>query len=199
MDIINAADHILKTIFKDFTVRHTITTISKEIKMSRQGAFKVLKKLEAEKLIILSPVGSGKTSTYIISLNWENLVVEKKLAVILTEEALKNERWATNFAELGNKVEFTIIYGSILETPKEAKDIDILNALSENKNFIEIDKIISNVQKTQIKKIHTISFTETELKNELKKQSKAFIDSIKNGVILFGQDKFIKFMRGLSK
>lgn len=199
MDIANAADNILKTLLKDFTAKHTVTSISKESGMSRQGVFKVLKRLESEKLILLTQLGSGKTSTYTISLNWENPVVEKRLSLILTEEAVKNERWAANFAELENKTEFTILYGSILEKPKEANDIDLLNLVSENKNFIQIDQIINDIQKTQIKKIHTINFTETELKNELKKQNKAFIDAIKNGIALFGQEKFIKFIRKVSK
>jgi predicted nucleotidyltransferase len=199
MDIINQANVILKIIFKDFTAKYTITSLSKEINMTRQGTFKILKKLEAEKLIMLSKIGSGKTSTYMISLNWENPVVEKRISVILTEEAVKNERWTTNFKELENKAEFTLIYGSILENPKEANDIDLLNVVSENKNFMQIDKIINSIQKTQIKKIHTINFTETELKNEIKMQNKAFIDAIKKGIILFGQERFIKFVKEANK
>ena len=38
-----------------------------------------------------------------------------------------------------------------------------------------------------------------EFENELKRKNKAFIDAIKKGIILFGQENFIKFMRGLQK
>ena len=117
---------ILKLLFKDFTIKQTITSLANEIRLSRVGVWKVLKKLEKEQIIILSPVGSGKTSTYSISLNWENPLVEKNLALTLTEDAIKQQRWLTNFAEIESKVDFLIIYGSIVYSPKEANDIDLL-------------------------------------------------------------------------
>ena len=187
---------ILKMLLKDFSVKHTITSIAKGIGMTRVGTWKVLKKLESEHLIILSPLGTGKTSTYNISLNWDNSLVEKKLSLILTEDAIKNQRWADNFSELKNKVNFLIIYGSIIHSPKEANDIDILGITNKNK-FIEIEESIKKIQKTQIKKIHILNFTEAEFKQELEKSNKAFIDAIKKSIILFGQEKFIKFVRGI--
>lgn len=197
METIKPSNKILKLMLKDFTTKHTVTSISKEISMSRVGAWKVLKKLESEKLILLSSVGSGKTSTYTISLNWENPIVEKMLAMILTEETLKNQRWLSNFSELEGKTEFSIIYGSILKNPKEANDIDIINIVSSKKNFIDLERIITKVQKTQTKKIHASNFTQKEFKNELKKPNKIFIDAIKKGAVLFGQERFIQLIRRL--
>ena len=177
---------ILKILLKDFTIKPTITFLAKEIGMSRVGTWKILKKLEAEKLIILSPIGAGKTSAYSISLNWENPIVEKTLSVALTEDALKNQRWLSNFAELEDKVDFLLMYGSIIHSPKEANDIDILGVTNKNK-FLEIEE--------SIKKIHAINFTPAEFKGELENPNKAFIDAIKKGIILFGQEKFIKFIK----
>ena len=73
-------------------------------------------------LILLTLIGTGKTSTYSISLNWDNPIVEKTLALALTEDALRNQRWMSNFAELENKADFIMIYGSIIHSPKEAKE-----------------------------------------------------------------------------
>ena len=39
-----------------------------------------------------------------------------------------------------------------------------------------------------------INFTSSEFKNEIQ-ENKAFKDAIKNGIILFGQEKFVKFMK----
>ncbi len=189
---------ILKLLLKDFAIKPTITSIAKEIGMSRVGIWKVLKKLEAENLIVLSPIGTGKTSAYRISLNWDNPLTEKNLVIGLTEDALKNQRWLNNFAELGNKMDFLVIYGSIIHSPKKANDIDILGVANKNK-FLEIEKSIKKIQKTQIKKIHTLSFTQAEFKQELEKPNKVFIDAIKKGIILFGQEKFIKFIRSITK
>ena len=70
---------ILEIVLKDITVQHTVSSIAKETKLSRVGAWKILKKLELDKLIILRQVGAGKTSTFIIELNWSNVLTEKNL------------------------------------------------------------------------------------------------------------------------
>ncbi|MBI2110122.1 Lrp/AsnC family transcriptional regulator, partial [Candidatus Woesearchaeota archaeon] len=171
---------ILKILLKDFTIKPTITSLAKEIGMSRVGIWKVLKKLDAEKLIVLSPIGSGKTSTYSASLNWNNPLTEKTLALALTEEALNNQRWISNFADIEDKVTFLIIYGSIIHSPKEANDIDILGVTNKNK-FLEIEESVKKAQKTQIKKIHSLNFTQIEFKQELEKPNKVFIDAVKKG------------------
>ncbi len=189
---------ILKILLKDFSIKPTITLLAREIGMSRVGVWKVLKKLETEKLIVLSPVGVGKTSIYIISLNWDNPLTEKILILALAEDALKNQRWISNFSELENKVDFLMIYGSIIHSAKEANDIDILGMASKDK-FLKIEESLKKIQKTQIKKIHALNFTHTEFKQELKKPNKAILDAVKKGTILFGQEKFVRFMRNFRK
>ena len=190
-------DKILKILLKQFSLNWTITSLANEIKLSRVGIWKVLKKLEKDNLIILTKLGIGKTSMTNIKLNWENIILEKKLSLILTKEALNYQRWLNNFEELKNKTEFILLYGSILTSPKKANDIDILEVVLSKKNFIEIDNIIQKIQKTQIKKIHSESFTRTEFKDEIKKPNKIFIDAIKKGVVLFGQENFIKFIKNI--
>ena len=199
MEKISTENKILIILLKQFSTNWTITSLANEIKMSRVGVWKVLKKLENKNLIILSPIGQGKTSTASIKLNWENIILEKKLSLILTEEALKQQRWLNNFEELKNKMEFTILYGSILHSSKEANDIDILEVVSNKNNFLKIEKIIQTIQKTQIKKIHSESFTKTEFKDEIKKPNKIFIDAIKKGIVIFGQEKFVKFVKDIQK
>lgn len=194
-----SSSSILKVLLKDFKAKPTITSLAKEIQLSRVGTWKILKKMQSEKLIVLSKIGHGKTSTYTISLNWDNPLVEKNLALCLTEEALKNQRWLSNFEELENKVDFLVLYGSAINSPKEANDIDILGVVSSKNRFMEIEESIKNIQKTQIKKIHSINLTPTELKQEFEKPNKAFIDAIHKGIILFGQEKFIKFLEGMPK
>src|SRR3989344_7323837 len=177
---------ILKIILKQFTIKWTITSLAKEIKMSRVGSWKALKKLEAENLILLSPVGGGETSTFNILLNWENQILEKRLSLILTEDALKNQRWLNNFKELENKLDFLILYGSMMHSPREANDVDVLGVVSNKNKFKEIEEAVQKIQKIQSKKVHSENFTRTEFKEELKKKNKIFIDAIKKGVVIFG-------------
>lgn len=189
-------ESILRILLKDIAKKHTITSLSEEIKVGRSGIWKALKRLESKNLINLTPIGKGKTSAYEITLNWKNPLVERTLAMILTKDALKQEKWRYNFKELENQVDFLILFGSILHSPKEANDIDILN-LVDKKNFTKIDKIVRDVQITQNKKIHAIDVTKKELKEELNDKNKAYLDAFKRGIVLFGQEDFIKFIKNL--
>ncbi len=198
METIKPDARILNILLKDLITKHTITSLAKEISMSRVGVWKVLKRLNVDKLITLSQIGTGKTSVCSISLDWDNPLTEKTLILALAKDAQKNRRWLADFAELEDKVDFLVIYGSILHSPKEANDIDILGVTNKNK-FLEIEKSVRTSQKTLDKRIHSLNFTPTEFKNELEKPNKAFIDAVKRGRILFGQEKFIKFIRTLSR
>jgi len=198
MVIKNTNKKLALLLLKDFSRTHTITSLAEELSMSRVGVWKILKQLESENFLILKAIGSGKTSTSIVKLNWDNIIVEKSLALYLTEEALKQRRWRINFSDLEKIVDFIILFGSVLYSSKEAKDIDIV-IVSEKRNFVNIQKILDKIQKTQIKKIHAINFTEEEFKEELKKPNKALLDAIKKGVILFGQEKLIQFIRTMVK
>ena len=196
METNNLNKKILLILIKDFTQNHTITNLAKELKITRTGIWKILKKLEIQQLITLNPLGKGKTSVYNIKLNW-NQITEKTLSLYIMEESIKQARWTSNFEELKNKVNFLILYGSIIHNQEKANDIDILGIISNKEKFTKIEETINKIQKTQHKKIHAINFTPKEFQQELENKNKAFIESVKKGIILFGHDEFIKFMKNI--
>ena len=63
---------ILSILLRSSFQEQTATTLAKKLKMSRWGVWKILKELEKNGLIILASVGSGKTNTNLIRLNWES-------------------------------------------------------------------------------------------------------------------------------
>ncbi len=185
---------VMLVLLKDFSLRHTITSLARELKISRVGMWKIVKRLESDKYILIEGVGCGKTSTAIIKINWDNLLVEKALSFYLTEESIKQRRWRVNFAELEKEVVFLILYGGILTSVQQANDIDIIGIAKKNK-FVRIQKVIDKIQKMETKRIHAINFVSSEFRKELQNNNKAFIDAIKKGIILFGQENFINFMK----
>ena len=195
METINKAHEIMILLLKDFN-SHTATSLSKKLEMSRWGMWKILKRLEKEHLIILKRVGSGKTSTQTIGLNWGNVLTEKNLALALTQEALRYKRWRFNFEKLEKYADFLIVFGSVLHSPEEANDVDVL-VVAEKKNLSSIGDLIDEIQVSMEKNVHSINFTKSEFKKELKKGNKAYMDAVKKGVILFGQENFIKFIKGM--
>src|SRR3989344_1221795 len=188
-------EKILELMLKEPNEIHTATAISNKLNLTRQGTWKILSHLEKEEIIKIIPVSKTKTSTSIIKLNYNNPITEKLLSLILTKESLKYKRWRVNFENLENKAYFTILFGSILTKLKEANDIDLIT-VSDKKNFKFIEEEIIKVQKTQLKKIHFIDLAKEELREELK-ENIAYIDAIRKGIILYGQDNFIEFIKNL--
>jgi len=189
-------EKILKKLLKDFIRQYTLTTIAQDIGMTRSGTWKVLKKLESEELIILTAIGERKTSAYKISLNWNNPLIEPTLTILLTKESLNYKQWKFNFEKLEQELEILILFGSIVYSPKEAGDIDIMCIAKENK-LGKIGDIVLDIQQTQNKKIHAINLLYKELKQEINNKNKAYIEALKKGIVLFGQDNFVKFIRSL--
>lgn len=195
----NTEQKMLGIIFRQVSSVPTITELAKEAGMSRVGVWKALKKLETKSLISVTSIGSGKTSAKTAKLNYENPLAEKMLALALAEEAQEKRKWLVNFKEIGDKADFLLIYGSILNSPEKANDIDLLAVVSNKDNFKAIDEYAQRAQKTILKKIHLISLTPAELRQELEKPNQAFIDAIRKGIVLFGQEKFIKLVKPVRK
>ncbi len=192
-------ERILMMLLKEPFMRYTATSLAKALNITRQGLWKSLNKLAESKLVILEPIGNTKKSAVTINLQWKNPITIKTLSLLLTKESSEYERRRSNFAELENYTSFTILFGSIINSPKEAGDIDILAIVTNKNSFKPIGEAVSRMQKTQAKRIHLIDLTEEEFKGELKKQNKAYIAALKNGIVLFGQDNYIKFIEEIIK
>ncbi len=193
--IAHAGQRIVAVLLRSAAGSLTIAMLAEALGMTHVGMWKALKKLEAANIITLEVIGNKKNSPYTADLNWDNPLVKKTLALALEHEAAAQRRWMINFAALKDKVDFLILYGSILVSSRKANDIDIVSVVSKKGNVMGIERSIMDVQKTQAKQIHNILCTPAGLKEELKKPNIAFINAIKEGVVLFGQDKFVAFMQ----
>ena len=76
---------------------------------------------------------------------------------------------------------------------------ELFIGIAKERKLAEINDKIFKIQGTQNKKIHSINLTQKEFKQELKKPNKAFLDAIKKGIILFGQENFIKLVKEMQK
>ena len=186
----------LLLLFKDFYSRHTVTSVAKGLAVSRVGAWKALGKLEKKGYVALDKIGSGKTSAAAARINWGNQLVEKALALYLAEEAAKQKRWSFNFSGLEGIAKFSILCGSVLHSAAQARDIDIINVASRGR-LAKARAALEKAQSSQEKKIHSLNFTEAEFKEELERPNPALVDAVRKGVALFGQENFVRFIKGV--
>ena len=182
-------------LLKDFSTIHTITSIGKELGMTRSGIWKVLMKLKKENYITLET--TEEKSLLIPKINLRNELLEKYLDFALSKEAKEHERWIFNFTEVKGHVSFLIFYGSVLKSYAKAKDIDVIGIIPDRKKFKMLHESLDKIQKSESKRIHSINFTQSEFREELLKPNKAFVEAVKKGIVLFGQEEFIKFMKKL--
>jgi predicted nucleotidyltransferase len=192
---IRTSERILITLLKEPFIRHSITPLATKLGITRQGLWKSINKLVLENFILIESINSAKTSTSIIKLNWQYPLTEKTLSLLITKESLRYERWAEDFKPLKESVDFLLLFGSILHSPKTADDIDVFAVTCNKNNFKKIDEVTLKLQITQLKKIHLIDMVESEFKQELKKQNKAYLNALKNGILLYGHENFVRFVK----
>src|SRR3989344_1506662 len=101
----------LLILFKDVSQHYNANSISKQLKISRVGAMKLLKKLLKENILRSQKI--GKSVVYKPNLDDEYL--RKLIAFLLTDEAHKFKRWNEEFKELFSGERIILLFGSAIK------------------------------------------------------------------------------------
>jgi len=174
---------IIKTLFKEFNTPYNSRSISKQIGITHAGAFKILKKLEKEEVVKAQTIGKS----IIYAINFDNPIANKKIELALVLEAQNYKHWLYEFKKLEDLTEFVMLFGSILNDEKKARDIDLL-ILSKKENHDKIRKFIKERNEVNSKKIHLLLQTTEDFKKDVRGKNKPIIEIIKTGVVLYGQE-----------
>ena len=180
-------------LFKDYTTFYNANSISKVLNISHVGAQKIFKRLLQENVVISKTI--GKSITY--KLNFNNDYVASLVSFLLADEANKFKRWKEEFKELFKKDRIVMLFGSTIKDYAHAHDIDLMIVL-ENSDVREINSIIKKKEEILPKKLHAIKLNHHDLLENLKKRDKAFVDIIRNAIILYGQDTYVEILKNVA-
>lgn len=180
---------IISILFKDMLAIYNSRSISKEAEITHAGAFKILKRLEKRGIVIPRPIGKAITYT----LNFTNPITQKEIELALIVEAQQHQQWIYEFKKLESKVEFAILFGSVLFDEKKARDIDIL-VVAKKEDFHEVRAIIKERNEVRSKKIHLIPQSPEDFKHDIDSKNKAMMQIIKKGIVLFGHENIRKYL-----
>ncbi|OGI66039.1 hypothetical protein A2647_01420 [Candidatus Nomurabacteria bacterium RIFCSPHIGHO2_01_FULL_40_24b] len=180
-------------LLKDYTAFYNANSISKVLNISHAGAQKIFKRLLQEDLVTSKTI--GKSITY--KLNFGNDYVAHLASFLLADEANKFKRWKEEFKELSKKNRIVLLFGSAVKDYAHARDIDLMIAI-ENKEAKEVNAVLKKKEEILPKKIHAIILTHQDLLRNLKKRDKAFVDIIKNAIVLSGQDKYVEMLKDVT-
>ena len=90
-----------------------------------------------------------------------------------------------------------MLFGSTIKDYAHAHDIDLMIVL-ENKEVREVNAVLKKKEEILPKKLNTIKLTHQDLLENLKKKDKAFVDIIKNAIILYGQEKYVEILKNVA-
>jgi len=183
----------LLILFKDFTSFYNANSISKLLNISHAGAQKIFKRLLKKNVLISRKIGKS----IVCKPKLEEDYARKLISFLLADEANSFKRWIEEFKELSKKSRIIILYGSAIKNYAQANDIDVMIVI-DKKDAGEIDKIIKQKQAILPKKLHAIMLTQKDMVKNLHKKNKAAIDIVKNGVVIYGQDKYVEIVKDVA-
>ena len=156
---------VLNFLVRNFTEKLTIRNIAQRLNFSPAGVFNILKKLEKQNIVVGQKLGTG----LFYSINFENKIAEHLAGIVLL------------YSEEGISLN--------VEQLKQAKaaifDKKIILLITDNVAFLDI----------AIPNIEVIVKTEDGVIGLLRKKDPAILQMLKNGVVLFGEDKIVEIIK----
>ena len=169
-----------------------INQISRKLNISVGSAFKILKDLEKNKIVLSSNLGNAKF--YQINLNNEETI--RWCEILLSEERRNLKGYSKIYAEEIQKFEqseLIILFGSVL-TNKDFNDVDVLFITNKPK---EVTKFCLNLLKIRTKPVVPLILKKEDLLNEIKKKKEVVLNILKTGIILTGESIFIEVLKNV--
>src|SRR3989338_3051023 len=176
------------TIFKSPETEYNANSIAKLLGISSMGALKIAKRLENESIISSRALGKAK----FYRLNLESDYVSDYVRFLLKREAEQAHPyvrvWIGEIRKL-KSANAAILFGSVLNKLKEARDIDVVLITDQHK-FPKLRNEIEEVNKINAKRLHPIYQSKPDFVKNISKGDKVLLSAAK-GIVVFGEDAII--------
>ena len=171
-----------------------INQISKKLSISVGSAFKILKELKKNSIVVSLSLGNAKF--YQINLNNEETI--KWCEILLSEERRNLKGYSKVYAEEIQKFkhsELIILFGSVL-TNKDFNDVDVLFITNKPK---EVTKFCLNLSKIRTKPVVPLILKKEDLIKEIKNSKEVVLNILKTGIILRGDSVFLEVLKNVKQ
>ena len=171
-----------------------INQISKKLSISVGSAFKILKELEKNNIVLSSNLGNAKF--YQINLNNEETL--RWCEILLSEERRNLKGYSKVYAEEIQKfehAELIILFGSILNN-KDFNDVDVLFINNKPK---EVTKFCLNLSKIRTKPVVPLILKKEDFIKEIKSKKEVVLNIIKTGIILRGESALLGVLKNVKQ
>src|SRR3989344_372144 len=171
-----------------------INQISKNLEISVGSAFKILKELEKNNLVLSSNLGNAKF--YQINLNNEETI--KWCEILLSEERRNLKGYSKVYADEIQKfehAELIVLFGSILSN-KDFNDVDVLFITNKPK---EVTKFCLSLSKVRTKPVVPLILKKEDLIKEIKNNKEVVLNILKTGIILRGESMLLGVLKNVKQ
>lgn len=179
-------------LLRNFPKDYNINQLSRELKLSPRGAYKILKKLEQQKILLSKKIGNN----IIYKINFlEELALELCQISLTEKEASPYLRtWINDIQPLKEFTEMALLFGSILTKEKQAGDVDLL-LVFEKENWAKVQEQIKKINQIKSKKVHAVIQTKEDLLSNIKKRDSALLEEIRTGLVLWGRNILVEAIK----
>ncbi len=183
---------VINFLFRNFSKDYNINQIARELKLSPRGAYKILKKLELQKILSSQRIGNN----IIYKVNFEGDVTSDVCQFALAERETTPylRTWINDLQLLKEITEIAVLFGSILTKEKQAGDVDVLLVFPKE-NLAKVQEQIKKINQIKSKKVHTIVQTKEDLLNNIQKRDPAILEEVKTGLILWGRNILVEAIK----
>ena len=172
---------------------YNINQIAKLNKISVGSAFKILKELEKDRLIIKNEISNASHYT----LNFDNPETTKLCELLLLAERRTLKGYAKIYADEVIKfkdAEMIVIFGSVLRG-KEFNDVDVLFITNQVK---KVNHFCLEISKVKTKPVVPLIMKPEDLIKALKLKKEAIINLMKEGIVLKGEAVFLEVIKNVN-
>lgn len=177
---------------RNFSESYNINQLAKKLEISPGGMFKILKKLQKQNFLVEERLGNN----IFYKINYESHDTLDVCKFVLIEKDITPylQVWIKDLEILKEKTDIAILFGSVLEKGKQARDIDLLLVFNQ-KNFEDVEGLIEDINKIKSKKVHAIYQTKKDIIKNIKGRDKAILEEIRTGIILWGRDFLVEVIK----
>ena len=172
---------------------YNINQIAKLNKISVGSAFKILKELEKDKIIVKNEISNA--SHY--KLNFENPETMKLCEFLLLAEKRNLKSYAKVYADEIIKfkdAEIIVIFGSILKG-KEFNDVDVLFITNQVK---KVNAFCLELSQIRTKPVVPLIMKQEDLIKAVNQEKEAILSMIKEGIVLKGESLFMGVIKNVN-
>jgi predicted nucleotidyltransferase len=172
---------------------YNINQISKLNNISVGSAFKILKELEKNKILLKREINNA--SHYKLNLN--NYETVKLCELLILGEKRNLKSYARVYADeilKFEQVDFIILFGSILNG-NDFNDVDVLFVTDQVK---KVNDFCLEISKVRTKPVVPLTLKKDDLIKEIRQKKRSVLDIIKKGVILKGESVFMEVIKNVN-